>query len=238
MLVGKGLLTPIQRRVLGILSGIPDQEHFYLTGGTALAEFHLGHRLSFDLDFFTDEADLVLPFSHRFEDVLGREGITVFTVRRFATMVEFNLSAERDMLRVDLALDAPFHLEPPTHSEYGVWVNSLPDLQAEKVLAYYGRTEPRDAVDLYFLAAQAGRDVLLDLAARKDPGFDRYWFAVALNRIASFPDEAERWPVTMLVPFSPPELKRTFLDWAMELMSQITGNSPGQSSTSRPLGRS
>jgi hypothetical protein len=47
---GKGLLTPAQKEALILLATLPDQEHFYLTGGTALAEFYLGHRISFDLE--------------------------------------------------------------------------------------------------------------------------------------------------------------------------------------------
>ncbi len=50
MLQSKGILTPIQRRCLEVFAQLPDQEQFYLTGGTALAEFFLGHRLSFDID--------------------------------------------------------------------------------------------------------------------------------------------------------------------------------------------
>jgi hypothetical protein len=33
-----------------------------------------------------------------------------------------------------------------------------------------------DAVDLYFLLQQKRVDLLLALAAQKDPGFDLYWF--------------------------------------------------------------
>jgi predicted nucleotidyltransferase component of viral defense system len=32
-------------------SELPESEMFYLTGGTALAEFYLAHRKSYDLDF-------------------------------------------------------------------------------------------------------------------------------------------------------------------------------------------
>lgn len=62
------------------------------------------------------------------------------------------------------------------------------------------------------------RRTLLDLAARKDPGFDRYWFAVALSRAESFPEELDRWPVKMLLPFDPRDLKSRFRRWAMALM--------------------
>lgn len=61
MLQGKGLLTPIQEAFLRLFATLPDQERFYLAGGTALKEFYLGHRLSYDLDLFTPEMDLALP---------------------------------------------------------------------------------------------------------------------------------------------------------------------------------
>jgi hypothetical protein len=51
MLRGNGLLTPIQRSFIAEFAALPDQAQFYLAGGTALAEYYLGHRLSFDLDF-------------------------------------------------------------------------------------------------------------------------------------------------------------------------------------------
>lgn len=234
MLHGKGLLTPIQQAFLTAFAELPDQAQFYLAGGTALAEFYLGHRTSFDLDFFTGQAPLVLPFSYQVETICPPHGLTVSVVRRFATFVEFLVVREKEQLKVDLALDAPFRFEPPLVTEYGIWANNLPDLQVDKLLAYYGRAEPRDAVDLYFILRQASIERLLVQAAQKDPGFDLYWFAVALNQTAGFPDEANRWPVKMLVPFDPLEIKRQFHDLALNLMSRLTNTSkePGQQATS------
>jgi predicted nucleic acid-binding protein len=54
----KGILSDFQKAFLRLFAGLPDQERFYLTGGTALSEYYLGHRLSYDLDLFTTEADL------------------------------------------------------------------------------------------------------------------------------------------------------------------------------------
>ena len=221
MLRGKRLLTPIQEAFLSTFVALPDQPHFYLTGGTALAEFYLGHRLSLDLDFFTAEEALILPFSHSVEAIAASHGFEVSVTRRFATFVEFLLRMGAETLRVDLALDSPFRFEPPVRSEYGVWVNSFQDLKVDKVLAYYGRAEPRDAVDLHFILREEPLDPLLALAAQKDPGFDLYWFAVALGRAVDFPDEPERWPVKMLVAFDPVHLKRTFHKMALDLMSKV-----------------
>ncbi len=222
MLKGKGLLLPLQKRCLALWSTLPDQHHFYLTGGTALAEFYLGHRLSFDLDFFTAEEPLIMPASREAETVLATEGLQVSVVRRFASFVEMLVSDGVETLRVELALDWPYRLAPTVLSEYGIWVNDWLDLAVDKVLAYYGRAEPRDAVDLYFIFQQEQVERLLELAARKDPGFDLYWFAVALNRASEFPDRADAWPVTMLLPFEPPEIKRTFQRLALNLMGQVT----------------
>jgi hypothetical protein len=48
------ILRPSQKTVLEAFAGSPLKDAFYLTGGTALAAFHLGHRRSDDLDFFTE----------------------------------------------------------------------------------------------------------------------------------------------------------------------------------------
>ena len=219
---GKGILTSIQRDFLKTFANLPDQEQFYLTGGTALAEFFLGHRVSLDLDFFTAEEPLIVPFSRRLERDYAHSGWEVKVTRRFTSYVEFVLKKGGDELRVDLALDSPFRFGSPFLSGYGVWVNDYEDLIVDKVLAYYGRAEPRDAVDLYFILRKEALGRLLPLAGRKDPGFDLYWFAIALNRAGDFPDEPERWPVRMLVDFDPVELKRSFREMAINLMMKIT----------------
>ncbi len=223
MLRGKGILTPLQREALAVLGRLLDIVHFYLAGGTALAEFYLGHRRSFDLDLFTVEASLVLPFSRQVEQTFRREGWQVEVGRRFNTFVEMTVGQEEGALRLDFALDTPFRFGDPLPSPYGVPVNDFQDLQAEKTLAYYGRAEPRDAVDLYFLLREMDAWALMHLAAQKDTGFDRYWFAVALQRAEAFPDEAERWPVMMVQPFDPRDLKARFRALALQVMEEITG---------------
>jgi hypothetical protein len=229
MLKGKGLLTPIQRAFLRVFAELPDQEQFYLAGGTALAEFYLGHRLSFDLDLFTAESDLILPFSYQVEAACPPSGLQVEVTRRFATFVEFLVLQGDERLRVDLGLDTPVRFEPPVLSVYGVLVNGYLDLCVDKLLAYFGRAEPRDAADLFFILQEEPLDSLLSLATQKDAGFDLYWLAVALNQAADFPDELERWPVQMLAGFEPVALKRMFQQLTVELMSRVTGAGGGPS---------
>ena len=132
-----------------------------------------------------------------------------------------------DELKVGLALDAPFRFESPLLCEYGVRVNPYADLKVDKLLAYNGRAEPRDAIDLYCILQREQLDPLLELAAQKDPGFDLYWFAVALNRAVDLPDELVRCPVKMLVDLSPVALKGSFRKIAVDPMGRVQAGSSG-----------
>lgn len=216
-----GLLTALQKKFLQVFAELPDNDQFYLTGGTALAEFYLGHRLSFDLDFFTGIDGLVQPVSYQLETLTRSHDLSIQVVRRFATFVEFQIADDQETLKIDLALDSPFRLYPPILCEPGIRVNHFTDLCVDKLLAYFGRAEPRDAVDLYFILQSQSPESLMKLAAQKDPGFDLYWFAIALNRCLDFPDEPERWPVKMLVDWSPGEIKAVFQNWSIRLMESL-----------------
>jgi hypothetical protein len=138
--------------------------------------------------------------------------------------VEFTVLQGEELLRVELGLDTPVRLEPSLFSKYGVQVNGYQDLCVDKLLAYFGRAESRDAADLYFILQQESLDELLDLAAREGAGSDLYWLAVAFNQVVDFPDELERWPVEMLSRFEPMVLKEMFRGLATELISGVTGS--------------
>lgn len=217
---GFGTLTPLQKEFMEILAGLPDKDQFYLAGGTALSEYYLGHRLSFDLDYFTGTDNLVLPLSYQIETACRKIGLSLKVVRRFSTFVELLVERGSESLKVDLAFDSPYRLESPVLSSEGIYINDYSDLRVDKLLAYFGRAEPRDAVDLYFILQKDSMEPLLEQAVQKDTGFDQYWFAIALNRCENFPDELERWPVKMLRSFDPRVLKQTFLDWAVRLMDK------------------
>ena len=57
--MGKTILTPKQSQFLELVQkeqGIT--KRFYFTGGTALSEFYLKHRISHDIDLFTDKEEV------------------------------------------------------------------------------------------------------------------------------------------------------------------------------------
>lgn len=69
--MGKTILTPRQLDFLECVQLEPSLiKRFYLTGGTALAEFYLKHRLSEDLDLFTQDQEVPQRAVHTF---LGKQ---------------------------------------------------------------------------------------------------------------------------------------------------------------------
>jgi len=108
----RGIITELQKEILKAFSRIPDSSAFYLTGGTALAEFYLAHRKSYDLDLFTTERGIVIPFSYAFEEET-KKAFSLKVIRRFETFVEFEVSDKRNSTKVQLALDSSFRFEEP-----------------------------------------------------------------------------------------------------------------------------
>jgi predicted nucleotidyltransferase component of viral defense system len=220
LLKSKGIITDLQREILIIFSEIRDSKMFYLTGGTALAEFYLGHRKSFDLDIFTTEKGFIIPFSYAFEQEL-KKNFLVKVVRRYETFVEFEVSAKGDSTKVQLAYDSPFRFENPVDSDIGVKVNDYTDLIVDKLLAFFGRAEPRDAIDLFFILKTEDFWKLIELAKQKDSGFDLYWLAIALHKIKNFPNDLKDWPVEIIKKVDIKELKNLLLNLSREIIDKI-----------------
>ncbi|RPI70906.1 MAG: hypothetical protein EHM45_24255 [Desulfobacteraceae bacterium] len=220
MLKSKNVLTAFQKKVLIFFSQIKDSTHFMLTGGSALAEFYLGHRKSFDLDMFTSEKELILPFSRILEEEMKKH-FPVTVTRRFETFVEYEIGTEIEKIKLQLAYESPFHLESPIVCSLGVKINNYKDLTTDKFLAFFQRAEPRDAIDLFFILKQEDFGNLAQQAAQKDPGFDLYWMAVALSRVNEFPDDIDRWPVEMLLKVNVEALKKLFSDLSTKIMDDI-----------------
>lgn len=221
-LKGKGIITPLQRKLLHDIASLQDTLHFYLAGGTALAEFYFGHRRSYDLDLFTVETGLVIPFSRTLERSLGSQSdCLIRPMRRFESFVELEAEGYGEKVQIHLACDCPFRWGKPLQSEYGVNVNDYQDLIVDKVLAFFGRWTQRDAVDLFEIIRKEKIGPLLDMAKEKDPGFDLYWFAAALVEVEKYPDDIAKWPVDVVVEIDAKILKETFLELSREIMDRI-----------------
>lgn len=143
-----------------------------LSGGAALSGVHLRHRLSNDLDLFCDHRQDVRHVVTACSDVATKEGGDFQLVRDGGTFVRGRLLLREHALDVDIAHEPSTPLAP-RDVVAGVLVDSLSDMQANKITCLLSRSEPRDLVDLYFLdRADRRPEAHLKDALTKDAGID------------------------------------------------------------------
>jgi hypothetical protein len=184
---------------------------FYLAGGTAVA-LHLGHRISEDLDLFTER-----PWS--FETIapaLAVCGPVVVDRQEAGTFV-----GSVGGVRVSLFHYPYVVIEEPVPTRFGLPVAGLTDLGCMKLVAVAQRGSRKDFVDLYHLGA-AGYSIreLLALLSRKMPGVEFNPVHI-LRSLAYFEDaEAEPDPV-MLVPYEWATVREYCIAEAGALLEEI-----------------
>ncbi|MBP1779745.1 MAG: hypothetical protein H6Q86_5756 [candidate division NC10 bacterium] len=147
-MTGASRLTPLQHALLEGFFRL--SEEFFLTGGAALAGFHLGHRQTHDLDFFTVSGDLES----------GVRALRAAAAHLGAAFVETRTSPDFRRLVVSgrdesLIVDLVFERAPQIHGEKlvvgGIRIDPVDEIFANKLCALLGRAEVRDLVDLFFL---------------------------------------------------------------------------------------
>ncbi len=168
------------------------------------------------------QKELIVPFSRILEAELKKH-YTCEVIRRFESFVDYEVTVKNESTKIQIALDSPFMFQPPDDSEYGVKINNFLDLCVDKLLAFFGRAEARDAIDLFFILKHMSLTELSELALKKDPGFDLYWLAIAFQKVNDLPDELKRLPVEMLVDFNPIDMKKLFSRLQKETMDKVTG---------------
>lgn len=111
----------------------------YLAGGTALA-LHLGHRYSFDLDFFTSSSFNPQTIENRLKKIgFTREQLAPDTLLGIIDSTRFSLFLYSYPL-----------ISPPLRFR-GINIASIKDIAAMKLLAIADRGTKRDFFDLYFI---------------------------------------------------------------------------------------
>lgn len=144
-------LTTAQKLALKFLAESSLNKQFYWTGGTLLSYHYLHHRMSLDIDFFSDT-----PFSLSdltvFMETLKKKGKFLNVQhRKIFDRHEF-LFENKEILRIEFVHYN--HEKKPLgkrESLLGVQIDSLEDIAANKTFAYFDRNEPKDLFDIYFL---------------------------------------------------------------------------------------
>lgn len=160
-----------------------EEDRFWLTGGAALAGYHLGHRATHDVDLFGPRDCDLEQVSRRIEDLVRDLGGEVTRLRTTPTFVRLFVSRDEEQCEVDLVRDATPRVAP-VELRGRVRVDPLRELAANKLAALVSRSEVRDLVDLRHLL-EAGVDLqqAISDASRKDAGLSPDTLALSVSWI-------------------------------------------------------
>lgn len=166
-------LSGLQARVLAKLAGI--EPSWTLTGGAALAGFHLGHRTTRDLDLFWHGRQTVSDVRREVVARLEADGLQVAELRTTPSFCALQVRDGQQSVVVDLVAEPVPRIEPPEQQSIGgvlIAVDSRHEILVNKLCALLHRSEVRDLLDIAALVA-AGGDLMRALkdAPRKDGGF-------------------------------------------------------------------
>ncbi len=197
-------------------------KHFYLTGGTALAEFYLHHRLSEDIDLFTEKQEVDQSLTDAFlKKNSSRLHVTKIDRSQFMGLYSYHLTyTDGKTLKID------FNYYPFPKIEQGtkfgsLWVDSLTDIAANKIHTLFMKPRTRDYIDLYFIFKHQKFDLeklILLAKAKFDWDIDKMNLANQFIRVKDI--KREDYP-TVLVPFSVEEMETFFLNLVKGLKSEI-----------------
>jgi len=158
--MAKEILDQTQKKFLDLFKSQKDLVNvFYLTGGTALANYYLSHRYSDDLDFFTTKENfdwnLVFEFMAKAKkDLLAKDLIHNKLFDRRIFYLKFKNDYE---LKVEFTLYPFQQIEKPKKIN-GILVDSFIDLAANKLFCIVERNEIKDYADLYFILKKLSID--------------------------------------------------------------------------------
>lgn len=169
----QGQLSDLQMRLLAILA--PITPRWTLTGGAALAGWHLQHRTTRDLDLFWHG---LAAFVNEPDDciaLLQRAGVAIHVLQRTPAFVRLRADMGGETVVVDLVAEPVRSVAAPevvTAGGASICIDSAYEILVNKLGAVLHRAELRDLVDLRALLDR-GADLASALADanRKDGGF-------------------------------------------------------------------
>lgn len=166
------ILSKEQERFLDLFSQEESlRKAFYFTGGTPLSAFYLFHRLSEDIDIFSEKEVELLPIRGFIGKVQKKLNLRKIDYRQFLGLHTFFLYfSDKNILKID------FNFYPFERIEKGIKyknieVDSILDIAVNKVHTISMQTRARDFIDIYFIIKEKKYD-FHDLLMKAKAKFD------------------------------------------------------------------
>lgn len=153
---------------------------FYLTGGTALAEFYLEHRLSEDLDFFSEQEFDPLFITSTFKKLQKEAGIVKINYEQSFSRNLFFLELNGETIKTEFTYFPFTRIE--SKKRYGdLYIDSLIDIAVNKIFTIYQKPRSRDFIDLYCILMREKSWQIDDLIKMAQVKFGTYIDALQLS---------------------------------------------------------
>lgn len=216
----QAILTADQKKVIEFIGNSEIAPLFYLTGGTALAGFYLNHRVSDDLDFFTDNKEFpVFQVEAIAEEIRKLIKANDFQYNKVYDRRIFFFNKNNEEFKVEFSYYPFERLNISAEKVGNLNIDSLEDIGANKVMALIDRIDAKDFVDIFFLLKERkfSLEELLELTNKKFHfNFDPITLGSEFAKIKAI-TEIPR----MIKPLALKELKLFFAELAKELESEI-----------------
>lgn len=214
------ILTPLQEKIIKLISGENYfSKNFYLTGGTALSEFYLKHRLSEDLDFFSENEFNLLPINSFLKKIKPGLGIKDIDYQKAFNRNIYMLRFSEEILKIEFTY-YPFERAEKTKLIAGLRIDSLLDIAINKVFSITQRTSARDFIDIYFILKENKNLSFAGLVKKARIKFDWHIDPLHLGTQLSKVKDVRDMPI-MLEKIKPEIWREFFLNEARKLSKKI-----------------
>ncbi len=216
----KAILSDNQQRLIFFLG----KEKYicdtlYLGSGTALAEFYLHHRLSEDLDFFSEHEFDPATLSVFFKRIKKEAGILKIEYTQSFNRNFFFLELENDKIKTEFTY-FPFPRIDETRRLDRLSVDSLLDIAVNKIFIIYQKPRSRDFIDLYCILQKEKSWNLNDLIEKAQIKFDTFLDPIQLGTRYMEVKELKDYP-KMLIEIDEKDWQDFFMNEAKKLESKI-----------------
>lgn len=214
------ILSENQKKLLGLFSAEKSIcGNFYLTGGTALAEFYLHHRLSEDLDFFSEGEFDPQGISVVLKKIQAAAGITEVEYQQSFNRNLFFLHVGAEIIKTEFTY-FPFSRLDQKRKIGDLPVDSLIDIAVNKLFTIYQNPRSRDFIDLYMILRDNPAITIPDLLRNARIKFDNHIDPIQLGAQYMKAVELKDYP-HMLEKLDESEWQNFFISEARKLSGSL-----------------
>ncbi len=216
--MAKTILTKRQQQLLALLSQEKYiQQYFYLSGGTALAEYYLQHRLSEDLDFFSFQEVDPKTIQIIFRKIKPKIQFQKVTFENSFNRNLFFLYFQDEVIKTEFTYYPFEQIEQP--KKIGLLkIDSLMDIAVNKTNTILTNPRTRDFIDLYLVLQKEQwlfGNLVKQARVKFDTSFDALHIAQQLLAVLGVKDYPH-----MLIDFSKSDVENFWLGEATKLKSK------------------